>query len=82
MSSMNQVTVNLSDDELSSLTALADRSRSPNAWLGRQAIRELLERTQRDRNELPIPLSGTERIGGTVRSHANEEAKSTQGRQI
>lgn len=58
MASKNRLTVNLSDDELASLCELAERSKVSMAWLGRQAICELLERTQANKEQLPLPFMG------------------------
>jgi predicted transcriptional regulator len=46
MASKNRVTVNLSDDEAAQLAELADRERVSKAWLGRRAIRDLLDSPQ------------------------------------
>jgi predicted transcriptional regulator len=57
MSSKNRVTVNLSDDEFAALGALAEQSRVSKAWIGRQAISTLLERTRRSDEQMPLPLA-------------------------
>jgi predicted transcriptional regulator len=61
MASKNRLTVNLSDQEFSALVDLADRAKVSKAWLGRKAISELLERAQRDEQQLPLPLAGVKR---------------------
>lgn len=61
MTSKNRLTINLSDNEFLALGDLAGRSKVSKAWLGRQAISDLLERTQRDQQQLPLPLTGTMR---------------------
>lgn len=61
MASKNRLTVNLSEQEFSALVNLAARSKVSKAWLGRQAIADLLERTKEDHEQLPLPLSATRR---------------------
>jgi predicted transcriptional regulator len=56
MSSKNRVTVNLSDDELSSLNRLAARSKVSKAWLIRQALCDLLAAND-DNQQLSLPLA-------------------------
>jgi hypothetical protein len=57
MPSKNRVTINLSDEEASALDHLSEKSKVSKAWLGRHAICSLLERTQGDHNQLPLPLT-------------------------
>lgn len=61
MASKNRVTVNLSDDEADALAALADKSNVSKAWLGRHAIRTLIDSAKRDEIQLPLPLAGKRR---------------------
>lgn len=61
MSSKNRVTVNLSDDEFAALGALSEQSRVSKAWIGRQAISTLLERTQDNDDQMPLPLAQARR---------------------
>lgn len=63
MSSKNRITVNLSDDEYQALGELAERSKVSKAWLGRHAISSLLERADKDGQQLPLPLTGLKRKG-------------------
>lgn len=63
MTSKNRITVNLSDDEYQALGELAERSKVSKAWLGRHAISSLLERAQKDEQQLPLPLTGLKRKG-------------------
>lgn len=63
MPSKNRITVNLSEDEYSALDQLALRSKVSKAWLGRHAISSLLERTQYDEQQLPLPLTGLKQRG-------------------
>ncbi len=61
MASKNRLTVNLSDQEFSALVDLAEKAKVSKAWLGRKAIRELLERAQSEGQQLPLPLAGVKR---------------------
>lgn len=57
MTSKSRVTVNLAEDEHAALDQLAARLKVSKAWLGRQAISEMLERAQKDEAQLPLPLA-------------------------
>ena len=57
MAAKHQVTVNLDDREYQELSALSDRHRVSLAWLGRQAIIDLLERCESEGLQLPLTLS-------------------------
>ena len=63
MTSKNRLTVNLSDEEAMALDELSEKSKVSKAWLGRHAICSLLERTQGDHNQLPLPLTELARKG-------------------
>lgn len=54
MASKNRLTVNLSEAEHQELAALAEKNNVSMAWLGRQAIANLLE--QNKQQELQLPL--------------------------
>lgn len=53
----HRVTVNLDDHEYRELSALSDRHRVSLAWLGRQAIIEMLERREDEGLQLPLSFS-------------------------
>ncbi len=57
MAAKQRISVSLSEQEYSKLSALAEKHRISLAWLGRQAVAEFLER-YRDR-ELQLPLTLT-----------------------
>ena len=57
MAAKHRVTVNLDDREYRELSALSDRHRVSLAWLGRQAIIDLLERCENEKLQLPLSLS-------------------------
>lgn len=61
MTSKNRLTVNLSDDEADALAQIAEKSKVSKAWLGRHAIRALLERANEDDGQIPLPLAA---VGG------------------
>ena len=61
----NRVTVNLEDREYRELSALSDRHRVSLAWLGRQAIIEMLERREDEGLQLPLSLSPERRTAET-----------------
>ncbi|MGO7997853.1 CopG family transcriptional regulator [Rhizobium ruizarguesonis] len=56
MSSKNRVSVNLSEEEFSALSQLAERSKLSMAWLGRKAISDLLEQAKDNDAQLPLNL--------------------------
>lgn len=56
MTSKNRVTINLSEDEHAALDHLATNLKVSKAWLGRQAIAQMIERAQNDEAQLPLPL--------------------------
>ena len=65
MAAKHRVTVNLEDREYQELSALSDKHRVSLAWLGREAIIEFLERTDKEELQLPLNLlSGRDRSGG------------------
>lgn len=51
MTAKHRVTVNLEDHEYDALNAIAREKRVSLAWLGRQAINELLERYAQDERQ-------------------------------
>lgn len=64
MAAKHRVTVNLEDREYLELSALSDKHRVSLAWLGREAIIEFLERTDKEEVQLPLNLSsGRDRSG-------------------
>lgn len=63
MTSKNRVTINLSDDEYTALEELARRFKVSKAWVGRHAISCLLERTQDDHGQLPLPFPASDQKG-------------------
>lgn len=64
MAAKHRVTVNLEDREYQELSALSDKHRVSLAWLGREAIIEFLERTDKEELQLPLNLSsGRDRFG-------------------
>ena len=65
MAAKNRVTVNLEDWEYRELSALSDRHRVSLAWLGRQAIIEMLERREDEGLQLPLSLSPERRNAET-----------------
>lgn len=67
MTSKNRVTVNLTDEEASALSDLAEKSKVSKAWLGRHAICSLLENAQNDDQQIPLPLTGAMRKGANDR---------------
>ena len=60
----HRVTVNLDDREYRELSALSDRHRVSLAWLGRQAIIDLLERCENEKLQLPLSLSSERHTAG------------------
>ena len=58
------MTINLEDREYAELSALSDKHRVSLAWLGRQAIVELLERCESEDLQLPLNLSSERRPAG------------------
>ena len=58
----HRVTVNLEDSEYRELSALSEKHRVSLAWLGRQAIIDLLERCENEQLRLPLNLSSERRI--------------------
>ena len=58
MTSKHRLTVNLSDEEADALAELAGKSKVSKAWLGRHAICALLERSQGNDGQIPLPLEG------------------------
>ena len=59
-----RVTINIDDVEYRQLSALSDKHRVSLAWLGRQAIREFLERHVDEGLQLPLSLSSERRGAG------------------
>ena len=57
----HRVTINLESNEYRELSALSDKHRVSLAWLGRQAIIELLERYRNEGLQLPLSLSSERR---------------------
>lgn len=57
VTSKHRVTINISGQEYSELSALSDRHRVSLAWLGRQAIIEFLDRCDKVELQLPLNLS-------------------------
>ena len=64
MAAKHRVTVNLEDREYNELSALSNKHRVSMAWLGRQAIIELLERYESGELQLPLSLSLERRTEG------------------
>lgn len=67
MSAKHRVTVNLEGHEYRELAALSDKHRVSLAWLGRQAVIELLERYGTEELQLPLNLSSREARPGVDR---------------
>ena len=65
MAAKHRVTVNLDDREYQELSALSDRHRVSLAWLGRQALIDLLERCESEGLQLPLTLSPEGRTAGS-----------------
>jgi hypothetical protein len=53
----HRITLNLGGSEYESLLELSRKNRVSLAWLGRQAIVELLDRYQSEGRQLPLQLS-------------------------
>ena len=64
MAAKHRVTINLEDREYAELSALSDKHRVSLAWLGRQAIVELLERCESEDLQLPLNLPSERRPTG------------------
>ena len=64
MAAKHRVTINLESNEYRELSALSDKHRVSLAWLGRQAIIELLERYRNEGLQLPLSLSSERRRAG------------------
>ena len=64
MAARHRVTVNLEDREFMELSALSERFRVSLAWLGRQAIIEMLERREEEGLQLPLTLPSGRRTAG------------------
>lgn len=56
MSSKNRVTVNLSEEEHADVFSMAGNFNVSVAWIGRQAIREFLQKYRDASKDLPLPL--------------------------
>lgn len=56
MTSKHRITVNLTDDEYDRLENLAEKSKVSKAWLGRHAISSLLDRADKNDDQMPLPL--------------------------
>ncbi|MCR4266409.1 ribbon-helix-helix protein, CopG family [Nitratireductor sp. ZSWI3] len=54
MAAKHRVTINLIESEYEALVALSEKNRVSLAWLGRRAIRELLDRYQEGQDQLPL----------------------------
>ena len=61
MAAKHRVTVNLGEREFTELSALSDKHRVSLAWLGRQAIIEMLERREEEGLQLPLTLPSERR---------------------
>jgi len=57
----HRITLNLGGSEYESLLELSRKNRVSLAWLGRQAIVELLDRYQSEGRQLPLQLSKASR---------------------
>ena len=57
MTSKHRITVNLTDDEYDRLENLAEKSKVSKAWLGRHAISSLLDRADKNDDQMPLPLA-------------------------
>ena len=64
MAAKHRVTVNLEEREFAELSALSDKHRVSLAWLGRQAIIEMLERREEEGLQLPLTLPSERRTAG------------------
>ena len=56
MSSKNRLTINLSEGEHAAIADIADRCHVSAAWIGRQALREFLEKYRHSSIGLPLPF--------------------------
>lgn len=65
MAARHRVTINLESDEYRELSALSEKHRISLAWLGRQAIIELLERYRNEELQLPLSLPPERRRAGS-----------------
>ncbi len=65
MAARHRVTVNLEDREFTELSALSEQFRVSLAWLGRQAIIEMLERRENEGLQLPLTLPSERRTAET-----------------
>ena len=60
MAAKHRVTVNLTEEEYSQLSSLSEKSRVSLAWLGRQAIIEILDRHRNGKQPLPLASDSPE----------------------
>ena len=65
MTAKHRVTVNLQEKEYRELLALSEKHQVSLAWLGRQAIIDLLERGKNEQLQLPLNLSAERRVTGS-----------------
>lgn len=65
MAARHRVTINLESDEYRELSALSGKHRISLAWLGRQAIIDLLERYRNEELQLPLSLPPGRRRAGS-----------------
>jgi hypothetical protein len=56
VASKHRISINLSENEYQKLAALSERYRVSMAWLGRNAVEELLEKFESDEPQLPLRL--------------------------
>lgn len=63
MPSKSRITVNLSAEEYAALERLSVRLKVSMAWLGRQAIAQLVESAQDEETQLPLPLTRPKQRG-------------------
>jgi hypothetical protein len=62
MASKYRISVNLAESEYGELAAMSEKHRVSMAWLGRQAVIELLERYRREELQLPLALSSSSKV--------------------
>jgi hypothetical protein len=65
MTSKSRITVNLSEEEYKGLLAISQKHQISMAWLGRQAITQMLDKYQDNTLQLPLNFIGEIRRSGS-----------------
>lgn len=71
MSSKNRITINLSEEEYDEFVSMADGFNVSVVWIGRQVIREFLDKYQDTSKGFPLPVTS-----GRIDKHNKIKASS------